>query len=289
MNIIGREILIVKFNCGSIEAVVVNFYEGKTLEECIKLRSEDIEGYYMAGLYHKLKNEEVQEPEIESHSCKGNFQKTVTDVSEKDFIDSLQKDVCFGYGDLLSKMMEEKKDFHEIEIDISEISYFEYKYIPSLEYGSVMFLNSTLSPDTEFTVTKRKLEGGRVLEEKKYETVLKDSVFYEVLKPYMKEDNEMKKMTKEQFVTKCMEAGGCENDSTDVWVNPFGIEGPQFHVTAEELSSHGINFFDIYDTDEEYLEHAFDISFAIEEDKHHVAWDYLYDEYELWFRSEEGC
>lgn len=44
----------VVFNFGSVATVSVRLYEGKTLEECIRMRSENIEGYILDGKYIEL-------------------------------------------------------------------------------------------------------------------------------------------------------------------------------------------------------------------------------------------
>lgn len=51
----GSKIIYVSFDFGSMVYVTVTLYEGKTLEECIRLRSERIDGYITNGKYHKLK------------------------------------------------------------------------------------------------------------------------------------------------------------------------------------------------------------------------------------------
>lgn len=45
MKLIKTEVFYVLFNFGSTAYVGVNIYEGKTLNECIKLRSKDIVSY----------------------------------------------------------------------------------------------------------------------------------------------------------------------------------------------------------------------------------------------------
>ena len=45
MKKIGERTMYVGFNFGSYAYMTVAIYEGKTLEECIKLRSEDIDCY----------------------------------------------------------------------------------------------------------------------------------------------------------------------------------------------------------------------------------------------------
>lgn len=44
----------VVFNFGSVSTVSVRLYEGKTIEECIRLRSEKIDGYIENGKYIKI-------------------------------------------------------------------------------------------------------------------------------------------------------------------------------------------------------------------------------------------
>ena len=42
-----REVVMrVSFTFGSVAAVTVTLYEGKTLNECLKMRAEDIDGYF---------------------------------------------------------------------------------------------------------------------------------------------------------------------------------------------------------------------------------------------------
>ena len=54
MEKIGEVVVYVTFNFGSGAYVGVTLYEGKTFEECILLRSEDIDGYIENGKYIKL-------------------------------------------------------------------------------------------------------------------------------------------------------------------------------------------------------------------------------------------
>lgn len=54
MKKIGKKIMYVSFNFGSMAYLTITLYEGKSLEECIKLRSEDINGYIDGGKYIKL-------------------------------------------------------------------------------------------------------------------------------------------------------------------------------------------------------------------------------------------
>ena len=44
----------VSFNFGSMAYVSVNIYEGKSLNECLKMRSEAIDGVILDGLYIKI-------------------------------------------------------------------------------------------------------------------------------------------------------------------------------------------------------------------------------------------
>ena len=44
----------VQFNFGSMAYMSVDIYEGKTLNECLKLRSDDIVGVIIDGLYIKI-------------------------------------------------------------------------------------------------------------------------------------------------------------------------------------------------------------------------------------------
>ena len=55
MKKIGSKKVQVTFDFGSIANVTVNLYEGKTFEECLKMRSEAIDGYIEDGKYIKIK------------------------------------------------------------------------------------------------------------------------------------------------------------------------------------------------------------------------------------------
>lgn len=44
----------VVFNFGSVATVSVKIYEGKSLNECLKMRSEDIDGAIINGKYTKI-------------------------------------------------------------------------------------------------------------------------------------------------------------------------------------------------------------------------------------------
>ena len=55
MKKIGSKEVQVIFDFGSVANVTVNLYEGKTFEECLKMRSEAIEGYTENGKYIKIK------------------------------------------------------------------------------------------------------------------------------------------------------------------------------------------------------------------------------------------
>lgn len=54
MKKIDEVVVYVTFNFGGGAYVGVNLYEGKTFEECIRLRSENIDGYIENGKYIKL-------------------------------------------------------------------------------------------------------------------------------------------------------------------------------------------------------------------------------------------
>lgn len=54
MKKIGESIEYVSFVFGSMAYVTVNIYEGKTFEECLKLRSPDIDGYIKNGKFVKV-------------------------------------------------------------------------------------------------------------------------------------------------------------------------------------------------------------------------------------------
>ena len=55
MKKIGSKEIQVTFNFGSVVYVKVNLYEGKTFEECLKMRSEAIDGYIENGKYIEIK------------------------------------------------------------------------------------------------------------------------------------------------------------------------------------------------------------------------------------------
>ena len=44
----------VSFKCGGMAYVSVDIYEGKSLNECLKLRSNEIDGVIIDGLYIKI-------------------------------------------------------------------------------------------------------------------------------------------------------------------------------------------------------------------------------------------
>lgn len=54
MKSIGRTTAYVSFSFGAMAYVGVELYEGKTFEECLKLRSPDIDGYIKDGKYIKI-------------------------------------------------------------------------------------------------------------------------------------------------------------------------------------------------------------------------------------------
>ena len=51
----GEKKVQVAFDFGSVAYVRVNLYEEKTFEECLKMRSEAIDGYIEDGKYIKIK------------------------------------------------------------------------------------------------------------------------------------------------------------------------------------------------------------------------------------------
>lgn len=55
MKKIGERTVQVTFDFGSVAYVGVDIYEGKTFEECLKIRSEAIDGYIENGKYIKIK------------------------------------------------------------------------------------------------------------------------------------------------------------------------------------------------------------------------------------------
>ena len=54
-NVIGRERVYVMFNYGCCAYVGVTFYEGKSFEECLKLRDNSIESYLKDEKWINLK------------------------------------------------------------------------------------------------------------------------------------------------------------------------------------------------------------------------------------------
>ena len=53
MKLVGKKVLQVVFSFGSVATVTVNLYEGKSLDECVKMRG-DIDGYILNGKYIAL-------------------------------------------------------------------------------------------------------------------------------------------------------------------------------------------------------------------------------------------
>lgn len=51
MKIKETKTMYVSFDFGSMAYVSVNIYEGKTLNECLKMRSENIDGVIIDGMY----------------------------------------------------------------------------------------------------------------------------------------------------------------------------------------------------------------------------------------------
>lgn len=54
MKKIGETTVYVSFEFGSMAYVGVNLYEGKTFEECLKIRSDRIDGYIRDGKFIKI-------------------------------------------------------------------------------------------------------------------------------------------------------------------------------------------------------------------------------------------
>lgn len=54
MKKIGEVVVYVSFDFGGGAYVTVTLYEGKTFEECIRLRSKNIDGYIENGIYINL-------------------------------------------------------------------------------------------------------------------------------------------------------------------------------------------------------------------------------------------
>ena len=54
-NVIGRERVYVMFDYGCCAYVGVTLYEGKSFEECLKLRDNCIESYFQDGTWINLK------------------------------------------------------------------------------------------------------------------------------------------------------------------------------------------------------------------------------------------
>lgn len=53
MKLIEKKTMQVVFSFGSVATVTINVYEGKTLDECVKMRG-DIDGYILNGKYIKV-------------------------------------------------------------------------------------------------------------------------------------------------------------------------------------------------------------------------------------------
>ncbi len=49
-----ERVMQVTFSFGSVAYVNVKIYEGKTLNECLKMRSEEIDGVIIDGLYVEI-------------------------------------------------------------------------------------------------------------------------------------------------------------------------------------------------------------------------------------------
>lgn len=54
MKVKETRTMTVSFTFGSIAQVSVKIYEGKTLNECLKMRSDEIDGVIIDGLYVKI-------------------------------------------------------------------------------------------------------------------------------------------------------------------------------------------------------------------------------------------
>ena len=54
MKALKEETFYVSFNFGGFAYIGVIMYEGKTIEECLKLRSEDIDGYLKGNTWIKI-------------------------------------------------------------------------------------------------------------------------------------------------------------------------------------------------------------------------------------------
>ena len=54
-NVIGRERVYVMFDYGCCAYVGVTLYEGKSFEECLRLRDNSIESYFKDGKWINLK------------------------------------------------------------------------------------------------------------------------------------------------------------------------------------------------------------------------------------------
>lgn len=50
-----QKVMTVTFDFGSVSAITVTIYEGKTLNECLKMRSEHIDGVIIDGMYIAIK------------------------------------------------------------------------------------------------------------------------------------------------------------------------------------------------------------------------------------------
>ena len=49
-----ERVMYVSFSFGSMAYVTVKIYEGKTLNECLKMRSKEIDGVIIDGMYVKI-------------------------------------------------------------------------------------------------------------------------------------------------------------------------------------------------------------------------------------------
>lgn len=54
MQVKETRTMYVSFNFGSMAYMDVDIYAGKTLNECLKMRSEDIDGVIIDGLFIKI-------------------------------------------------------------------------------------------------------------------------------------------------------------------------------------------------------------------------------------------
>lgn len=107
----------------------------------------------------------------------------------------------------------------------------------------------------------------------------------------------MKMLSKEEFIALSIENdNGVRNDESELWVTPFGNDNDAFYVKLTVLEKYDVtarpfppckNWADI-DLMNYFEKHAFDISYNVEENRNHIAWDFLYGEYLKWYYKMNG-